>query len=66
MAGLSLCVTFLPDFPRNDKYMQHIRSFEGCSNAKYYQSFQYKCLQDASLVMAVFGIIYGLVFLRNQ
>lgn len=31
-----------------------------------YQSFQYKCLQDSSLVMAVFGIIYGLTFLRNQ
>lgn len=46
--------------------MEHILSFEGCKGAEYYQSFEYKCLQDSSLVMAVFGIIYGLVFLRNQ
>lgn len=46
--------------------MKHIHSFEGCKNVEYYQSFQYKCLQDGALVMAVFGIVYGLVFLRNQ
>lgn len=66
MIGLSLIVAFVPAYGNNSDYFNRIKSTEGCENAEIYQSFQYKCLQDSSLAMAVFGVSLGLSFLRNQ
>lgn len=66
MIVLSMSVAFLPEYDNNADYMKQIHTFSGCENVEYYQSFQYKCLQDSALVLAVFAIFYGLVFLKNQ
>lgn len=66
MLVLSLFIAFVPEYGNNDSYLEHIKTFQKCEGVKVYQSFQYKCLQDSSLVMAAFGAIYGLIFLKNQ
>lgn len=66
MIVLSLLIAFVPDYEDNHEYFNHIKTFEGCKSVQLYQSFQYKCLQDSSLVFAVFGAIFGLTFLKKQ
>ena len=60
-----LLTLYIPNY-KNDQYDPVIESFSRCKGFQTYASYQYKCFIDMSLLMAGFGIIYGLVFMKNQ
>ena len=62
---LMLLTLYWPQYD-NEKYTPVIETFSRCKGFQIYASFQYKCFIDMSLMMAGFGIIYGLVFMKNQ
>ena len=64
--ALVLLTLYGPTY-ENEQYMPVINSFKRCrDNFKEEGSFQYKCFQDTSLLMAGFGIFYALAIMKNQ
>lgn len=61
---LMLLALYWPKYD-NSPYIETINSFSGCKGFHGYASFQYKCFIDMSLLMAGFGIVYGLTFVKN-
>jgi hypothetical protein len=61
---VEILIAYVPtyDFAGTFDYIQKIK---GCENVKYYKSFQYKCFEDSSLLMAAYGLVIGLIYMRN-
>lgn len=62
---IELLVTYVPTYNYEATFQFITTTYSGCANVKYYKSFQYKCLEDSALLMADFGLIIGLMFMRN-
>ena len=66
LTAVLMMLTLLWPTYENDSYLPVIFSFGRCKDTKIYNSFQYKCFQDMSLLMAGFGIIYALALMKKQ
>lgn len=59
---LELLITLIPVYNIVD-YISVINATNGCQKIKQAKSFQYKCFEDSSLLMAAYGTLIGFLFL---
>ena len=60
---MTLSIVLFAAIPHeDDPYWQTIQHTDGCGKAKLHKSFQYKCLQDSSLLMVASGLLVGLIW----
>jgi hypothetical protein len=62
---IEVLLTYLPSYDYESTFLFITTTYSGCSNVKYYKSFQYKCFEDSSLLMAAFGLVFGLMFMEG-
>jgi hypothetical protein len=61
---IEFLIAYLPTYNFQATY-DYIITIKGCENTKYYKSFQYRCFEDSSILMAAFGLLFGLIFIKN-
>lgn len=61
---VDILVAYIPKYNFQDTF-DYIIQISGCGKIKEYKSFQYKCFEDSSLLMASFGLIVGLTYMKN-
>ena len=61
---IEILIAYVPTYDYSDTY-KYIISLSGCEKVKDYKSFQYKCFEDSSLLMAAFGLIVGLIHMDS-
>ena len=60
--AIEVLLALLPNYSSDTIFWNVIETTSGCGSKKFYQSFQWKCLEDTGLAMASFGFILGLSF----
>ena len=61
---VDILVAYVPKYNFQDTF-NYIVLISGCEKIKEYKSFQYKCFEDSSILMASFGLIVGLTYMKN-